>query len=435
VLASESNFWSVNDSVRDFHFFREIHQKIYAAIRDILNDGKKVSLTLIESRIGEEYDDGQSVMILLTALLRDCEDVTDWATESEDIIDKWRSRRLLQVVDEAKKAALKPDVMSADLLSELEVRIQDISTNSQAEPLKSVGDIAQRVVARSSRTKETGIVPGFDTGLSSLDEILGRIHAGDLGYIAARQGDGKTLLGLQLAMRAQQFMPSCFFELEMRDEDLTARVLAGKSDVPVASIEAGDYDAFAFEDLKAARDKLASTRLYIDDRPKLAIEQIRDRCRYLKRSKDLGFVVIDHIRLVRSFAKFQNKFDRMEYVSGELKALAKDLKIAVVVLSQVTRASQRREDPFPTITDLDAGGPAEQDSDWVLAMIRRERYLKNQQPNNDPESRDFREWVDEKNRWKDRIEIRCLKRRRGSDGETREFVFDGRRGAIKELER
>lgn len=434
VLAAESNFWSVSDVLQSQHFHREIYGKIYGAVRDILTEGKKLSLSLIESRIGDEYEDGQSLMILMTALLRETEDISDWSTEVETIIDLWRLRATLQTLEVGMREAKKPGVMSADLIADLETRLQDISVNSQSEPLKSLGDIATRVVSRSGRTRETGVVPGFDTGLPSLDEIIGRIHAGDLGYIGARPGDGKTLIALQLAMRAQQYAPACFFELEMKDEDLTARALAGAADVSVASIEAGDYDAFAFESLKDARDKLSGSRLYIDDRPRLTVEQIRDRCVYLKRSKGLGVCFIDHIRLVRTFVKSANKFDRIEHVSSELKAMAKDLNIAVVVLSQVTRASQRRDDPFPLLTDLDGGGAADQDGDWVFTLLRRDRYLKNQKPN-DPESREFREWVEDMNRWRHRIEIRCLKRRRGEDGETREFLFDGKRGLIKELER
>ena len=186
--------------------------------------------------------------------------------------------------------------------------------------------------------------------------------------------------------------------------------------------------------MKAARDRLMGTRVYIDDRPKLAIEQIRDRCVQIKRRHGLGLAVLDHLRLVRTFTKTKDKFERMEYVTGELKALAKDLGIAFLVLSQVTRSSQRRDDPFPKITDLDGGGAAEQDADWALGLFRRDRWLRNQRPL-DMDSKEGREWADGMQRWKDRIEIKTLKRRRGSDGETREFGFDGRRGLITEVER
>lgn len=434
VLQSESSYWQIADSLQAQHFSREINQRIYGAVRDILTEGKKLSLSLIQSRIGEEYDDGQSTMILMTALLRDSEEVADWTAEVETVIDLWRHRRLIQTLEDGLKEAKKPGVMPADLLSDMEVRIQDISVNSHAEPIKWIGGIAERVMVRSVRTQQTGEVPGFDTGLPSLDGILGRIHEGDLGFIGARSGDAKTLLALQLAVRAEMYAPCLFFELEMKDEDLTARVLAGGANTSVADIESGAYDFDTLESLRQAKERLKGKRIAVDDRPKLAIEQIRDRCIQVKRRHGLGTVVVDHLRLVRTLAKMPNKFDRMEFVTGELKALAKDLRVAIILLSQVTRSSQRREDPFPTLNDVDGGGALEQDADWGVSLLRRDRYLKNQRPV-DPESKDFRDWAEDMRRWKDRIEIRCLKRRRGEDGETREFEFDGRRGLIREIEK
>lgn len=434
VLQSESAYWAVADTIVPMHFSRPINQTIFGAIKDILTEGKKMSLSLVQSRVGEEYDDGQSTMILMTALLRDAEDVDDWSTEVETVVDLWRRRKLIETLEAGLKEAKKPDVMSIDLLSDMGVKLEDIGLNSQAEPLKSLGEISDRVVRRSGRAKDSGVMPGFDTGLPSLDEILGRIHPGDLGFVGASQGGGKTILGMQLAQRAAQFGPTIIFELEMKDEDLAARVLAGEANISVAEIEAGSFDAFAYEDLKSARDRLAGSQVYVDDRPKLFIEQMHDRCMYLKRKKGLVCAVIDHLRLGRTRQRFTNKFDRMEYVAGEWKAIAKDLGIAVIMLSQVTRSSQRREDAFPQITDLDGGGAMDTDADWGITMFRRETILKKQRPM-DTESSEFRDWAEDVKRWKNRIEIRTEKRRRGAPGETKEFEFDGRRGMIKEIER
>ena len=434
MLSAESNFWAVNDTLRDFHFYRVINQKIYAAIREILTAGKKMSLTMIESHIGEEYEDGQSTSIYMTALLRDSEDVSDWATEVEDIIDKWRSRKLLQVLDDARKAAVKPDALSVDLLSDLENQIKGIAVDSQAEPLKSLGAIAQRAIASSTRAHSSGDVPGFDTGLPTLDQILGRIHPGDLGFVGGRPGDGKSVVGVQLALRAQRYAPCLYFQLEMQDEDMARRVLAGETGISVSDIESGQYDFDQMEQLKAANERLAGSRVYIDDRPKLAIEQIRDRCIAMKRSKGLGMVVIDHVRLVRVLAKTKDKWERVEYVTGELKSLAKSLKVAFVVLSQVTRASQRREDPSPQLNDFDSGSSLEQDADWAIGLFRRDRWLKSQRPH-DMDSRDGREWAERMSDARGKIEMTVLKRRRGEDGEMRQFEFDGKRSMIREIER
>lgn len=250
----------------------------------------------------------------------------------------------------------------------------------------------------------------------------------------AAPGDGKTVIGSQLAMRAALFAPAIYFQLEMRDEDMARRALAGAAGLSVAEIEEGNYDFDAYTRLAEARDRIAGLKLAIDDRPKLRIDQIRDRCLALKRSHGLGFVVIDHLRLVRLGTKVRDKFERAEIITGELKALAKELGIAVVCLSQVTRASQRRDDPTPQRSDGDGGSSIEQDADWALALLRRDRWLKTQKPVGGSD-REWDEWKSKFARAKGRIEITVLKRRRGEDGEMREFVFDGRGSLVREIER
>lgn len=788
VLQSESSFWSVADVLQAQHFVRPIHQQVYQAIRDIFTEGKRMSLALIESRIGPEYDDdGKSTSSLLTALLRDAENNESALDQVEVVVDLWRHRKLIATLEQGLKEAKKPGTISTDLLADLEIRVKDISVNSQAEPLKSLGEIAKKTMSMSSKAKSSGIIPGFDTGLPSLDEILGRIHGGDLGFIGARPGDGKgqaldaqvltpfgyrrmgdlgvgdlvsspdggssavigiyplgdrqlykvsfhdgsstevtedhvwlawlkgrgrwqdgsqiggeagaklfttagmieimnlrpgakfkipicapirfswtgrlqnlpispytlgallgdgsfrsnrvsftcadpeivarieseigcrllkqghsnsgkastyllpvgagvrdalsklklmglksegkfipmrylkapvemrfellrglmdtdgwvnvhgdprihtksrrladdiawlarslgavvtsrekptyytkdgqridcgtgfelrlkfadgaeafhlarkkdkcnepqslartivsieptriapaqcikvshptslyltndfivthnTVLGAQLAERAAQYGPVLYFQLEMKDEDMARRALAAQTNVSVADIEAGAYDFDAMEELRAATERLQSSKVYIDDRPQLAVEQMRDRAIQMKRSKGLLAIVVDHIRLVRTFQKTRDRFDRVEVVTGSLKWLAKDTDAAVIALSQVTRASQRRDDPPPQLNDFDGGSSIEQDADWALALFRRDRWLKSQKPQN-MDTSEGKEWAEEMTKHKGRIEVYCRKRRRGEDGEMRDFWFEGRRGILKEIER
>jgi replicative DNA helicase len=321
------------------------------------------------------------------------------------------------------------------MLFDLENSVKDITVNSQAEPIKTLGQFVTSAMKRSSAAAKTGKSSGFDTGLSSLDEILGRIHGGDFGVIGARQGDAKTVLALQIARRADAYnIPAALFELEMQGEDLGRRVLAGESSSTVSQIEEGSYDMFAADELEAVRAALVDSKVYIDDRPKLRIDQIRDRCIALKRSKGLGMILVDHLRLVRANGRFANKFDRIEFITGEMKSLAKELDIAVVALSQVTRLSQRRDDPSPQLNDFDGGSSIEQDADWAVGMFRRDRWLKTQRPY-DIHSKEGQDWAEQYAKHRGKIEVRCLKRRRGDDGEMREFTFDGRRGMILEIEK
>lgn len=435
ILANESVFWELNTVLHAFHFSRKIHQEIYSAIQGIAIEGKKITLQLIQSRVGPEYDDGSSTMTLMTALIRNVQDIEDINRELRLLTEMWQRRRTIEICDMFKKEALNGETEPGYMLFDFENSVKDITVNSQAEPLRTLGEVVALAVTRSAKASSTGQSPGFDSGLASLDEILGRIHGGDFGVIGARQGDAKTVLGVQLARRADAYrIPAALFELEMQGEDIGRRVLAGETNITVSQIEEGSYEMFALEELKAAQELLKNSKVYIDDRPKLRIDQIRDRCIQLKRSKNLGLVVIDHLRLVRANGRFKDKFDRIEYVTGEMKSLAKELDIAVIALSQVTRSSQRRDDPSPQLNDFDGGPSVEQDADWALGMFRRDRWLKTQRPR-DMDSSEGREWSEDYAKSKGKIEIRCLKRRRGDDGEMREFVFDGRAGLIREIER
>lgn len=433
ILQNESVFWELNGSVQHFHFFKPIHQEIFTTLHGILHEGKRANLSTIISRIGPEYDGGASTMTLITALIRDAEEIEDINKEVRVVIEAWQRRRIMEIFDYGMKEAKKADVDTGYLLSDMEHAIKDVSVNSQAEPLRNLGQLVTAAVNSSAKAFRTQKSPGIDTGLPSLDEILGRIHGGDFGVIGARQGDAKTVLGLQLARRADALgRPAALFELEMRGEDLGRRVLAGDSNVSVSEIEEGSYEMFALEELRAVQEALKDSKVYVDDRPKLRIDQIKDRCIAMKRSKGLSLIVVDHLRLVGASGRYKDKFERIEYITGEMKSIAKELDIAVIALSQVTRASQRRDDPAPQLNDLDGGSSIEQDADWVLGMFRRDRWLKTQMPH-EAEGNDRKEWAEKMQAAKGKIEIRCLKRRRGEDGEMRQFEFVGRRGLIQEL--
>lgn len=243
-----------------------------------------------------------------------------------------------------------------------------------------------------------------------------------------------TIVGAQIAMHVAETSPVVYFQLEMQGDDMAARAGAGITNISVDEIEEGAPDFEAYTRLEEAQERLASLALYVDARPRLRLDQIRDRCVSLKRSRGLGLAVIDHLRLIRCTQKFNNKFDRAEFVTGELKAMAKDLQIAVIVLSQVTRASQRRDDPFPQLTDFDSGSSVEQDADWAMALFRRDQWLKLNKPLDMSEgNREADKWLDDYKACKGQIEIGNLKRRRGEASGRRSFTFLGRQYKIAEL--
>lgn len=437
LLLSDGAYWSVESVLKQEHFAFPIHSKIFSAIKKLCDEGKKISLQKLVALIGDEYDDGKSVISLLGALLNDAERDEDggvWQTFVEDIIEGWRKRQIKEQVEWANKRVVEAGVNSDDLITDLKSRIEAIEANSQSVPVRWIGDIAAEAVRSSKTAQESGVLPGFDTGLASLDEIVGRIHAGDLGAIGARQGDGKTLIAAQLAKRAAKYGPVAFFQLEMTNVDMARRALAEGANLSANDIEEGAFDMFAMGQLEEALKSLAGLPIIIDDRPKLALDQIISRVRSLKRSHGLHAVFIDHMRLIKVRGKVADKYEKYTIITEGLKEAAKDIGVAVILLSQVLQQAQRRDDPILQLTDLDGGGSLIQDADWVVGAWRWDRFLKTREPSNGSEA-DWAKWREKYNKYKGRIELCGLKRRRGGDGVIREFEFDGRLSVIREIEK
>lgn len=437
LLLSDSAYWSVESILKAEHFAFAIHSKIYAAIKTIADAGQKISMPKLVALIGEEYDDGKSVINLLGALRNDAERSEDggvWHTFVEDIIEGWRKRQIKEQVEWATKRVVEAGVNSDDLITDLKSRIEAIEANSQAQPVQWIGEIAAKAAQSSKAARDGGIVPGFDTGLPSLDEILGRIHQGDLGAIIARQGDGKTVLAAQLAKRASLFGPVAFEQLDMDGTDMVRRELAQQSDMSAAELEEGAFDFFAAERLDAAVKAMAGLPIIIDDRTNQSIDQIVSRARSLKRSHGIHTMFIDHMRKIQVRGKMSDRFEKYPIITGGLKDAGKDIGVSFILLSQVLQMAQRRDDPTLQLTDAEGGGSLQQDADWVVAAWRWDRWLKTREPVNGSEA-DWSKWREKYNKHKGKIDLCGLKRRRGQDGLIREFEFDGRLSVIREIEK
>lgn len=435
VLANSKLFWDINGILMSMHFSRAIFREIYEAVYRLNMDGKPFSLRAMQAMVGAEYEDGQSTMTLMTAMIREVEEIDDINGFLAEIIDLWRRRRTIEVAQQFIAEAQKASTDTAYMLTDLENCVKDITAHSSEEPLRTIGTYAGAVLSNAKAAETGKRRVGIDFMLPSLSQMVGKMHAGDLGYVLAPQGHGKTVVAWHiLKASAQQGVPSCLFQLEMTGENMAGRALAGETGVSVEAIDEATYDAFEWSQLVEARERLDGLPVYIDARPLLSVEKIRERAIALKRTKGIGLIAIDHMRLVQTMKRFHNKFDRVEYVSSYLKALAKDLEITVVGLSQVTRQSQRRDDPVPRISDSDLGSAVEQDADWAISAFRRDAWLTEHEPLN-RSTNEWAEWNDEIRKYLNTIDIRCLKRRRGRAGMGARFYFDGPRYRIEEIEK
>ena len=433
LLRSEGSFWHIANLLRPDHFSNVVHQQIYSAIKDVCTEGKRLSLALLSTRLPEEDGAGKSMTAYLAVLLANAEESGSPLDYVDGVVETWARRRLIEMAKAMEAEALSGMKHSADVLADAAIKLAEVSTGSDSQPAKGLKDILDRVmVGASNAYKDETFVPGLDTGLASLDEIIGRLMPSSLNFIGASQGDGKSAAAAQIAVRAAERTTVLFHQLEMQDEDMARRLLAAETGLSVSEIEEGQFDFAAYDKMVTAQRELEKRRLFIDDRPRLKMGQIRARALAMKNSGGLGLLIVDHLRLIQADTKVKDVFERTEYVTGSLKSLAKELKCPVICLCQRTRASQDRDDPTPRITDFFGGGSIEQDADNFIALWRRDQWLRQREPRHSDEKA-FGIWLKDIENCRNIIEAIALKRRRGPALERRRFRWNGQATRIEEL--
>ncbi|MEP6064544.1 MAG: replicative DNA helicase, partial [Paracoccaceae bacterium] len=301
--------------------------------------------------------------------------------------------------------------------------------------LKAVTDAVN--VANAAYQREGGLA-GISTGLTDMDKKLGGLHPSDLLILAGRPSMGKTSLATNIAFNiAKAFKKGVkpdgsegaieggvvgFYSLEMSAEQLAARILSEAAEIPSENIRRGDMTETEFRRFVDAAKALEACPLYIDDTPAIPIAQLAARARRLKRSHGLDVLIVDYLQLVRGVA--ENRVQEIGEISMGLKAIAKELNIPVIALSQLSRQVENREDKRPQLSDLRESGSIEQDADVVMFVFREEYYKEREKPG-DHDLDAMASWQDEMERLHGRAEVIIGKQRHGPIG-TVDLSFEGR---------
>ncbi|MEL7303945.1 MAG: replicative DNA helicase, partial [Pseudomonadota bacterium] len=303
--------------------------------------------------------------------------------------------------------------------------------------LKAVTDAVN--VANAAHKRDGGLA-GISTGLADMDTKLGGLHKSDLLILAGRPSMGKTSLATNIAFNMakayQQGMgpdgePAAvnggrvgFFSLEMSAEQLAARVLSEAAEVPSEQIRRGDMTEGEFRRFVEAAKTLEACPLYIDDTPALPISQLAARARRLKREHGLDALFVDYLQLVRPASAKDSRVNEVSEITQGLKAIAKELDIPVIALSQLSRQVESREDKRPQLSDLRESGSIEQDADVVMFVFREEYYAEREKPGEDQLDK-MADWQARMERLHGRAEVIIGKQRHGPIG-TVELSFEGR---------
>lgn len=298
------------------------------------------------------------------------------------------------------------------------------------EALRRTVESAEKAQARGGR------ISGITTGFTEIDMVLGGLQPSDLLILAGRPGMGKTALGTNMAfntarayvrdMEAGAQYPSggpvLFFSLEMAAQQLSARILSEQTEIEGWKIRNGRFAETEWEKFVLAMQDLSSLPLFIDDTGGISIAQIAARARRLKREKNIGLIIIDYLQLVEPSRRAENRVQEITEVTKGLKALAKELNIPILALSQLSRGVDARDDKRPVLSDLRESGSIEQDADVVMFVYREEYYLKSREP--EAGSADHAKWMDKLDKATNKAEVLIEKHRHGQTRSI-ELMFEG----------
>ena len=445
ILTNNDVYDRVASIIGPQHFYDPLHARIYEiAANRIAKNALASPVTLkafLEDDEGLKDVGGPAYLARLAGAAISAFAVRDYA---QMIYDFAIRRELITLGQDIAERAKRVEVTSEpkEQIVEAEQKLYALSEQGQTESgfqsfLKAVTDAVN--VANAAYQREGGLA-GISTGLIDMDKKLGGLHRSDLLILAGRPSMGKTSLATNIAFNiAKAYKRGLtpdgtegavdggvvgFYSLEMSAEQLAARILSEASEVPSEQIRRGDMTEAEFRRFVEAAKQLEACPLYIDDTPALPISQLAARARRLKRTHGLDVLIVDYLQLVRPATAKDSRVNEVSEITQGLKAIAKELDIPVIALSQLSRQVENREDKRPQLSDLRESGSIEQDADVVMFVFREEYYAEREKPSDD-RLEEMAAWQERMERLHGKAEVVIGKQRHGPIG-TVELSFEGR---------
>ncbi|WP_166141639.1 replicative DNA helicase [Methylosinus sp. RM1] len=436
ILVNNDAFDRVSDFLRSEHFSEELHRRIFEVASQIIRAGRVATVVTLKTHLGDiELPGGVTMQAYLARLAREATTIINAEDYGRTIHDLAVRRELIvigeDIVNSAYDAAV--DQAPRQQIEEAERKLYAVAETGRydggfqrfADALSTAMDMA------SSAYQRDGHLSGVATGLVDLDEKMGGLQKSDLIIVAGRPGMGKTALATNIAFNiAKAYVPEQqpdgsikaanggivgFFSLEMSAEQLATRVIAEQSGVPSYKIRRGDINEDDFRRIAEAAREMQSVPFFIDQSGGISIAQLTARARRLKRQRGLDLLVVDYLQLLSgSKSRGDNRVQELTEITTGLKALAKELAVPIIALSQLSRQVESRDDKRPQLSDLRESGSIEQDADVVMFVYREEYYLRNREPREGTE--EHIAWQNEMERVHGRAEAILGKQRHGPTG-------------------
>lgn len=453
ILANNRTLERVTEFLRPEHFAAPVHGRIYDACLSLAARNQIANPVTLKTYLGGDTGlaemGGDAYLARLAAAAVTVINAEDYGRL---IFDLHLRRELIAVGEDMVNEAFDPDIDNPAVgqIEMAEKRLFDLATAGQAEGGFKAFKISllNAIELAEAAHKREGKLSGVTTGLRDMDKKLGGLHRSDLIILAGRPSMGKTALATNMAFNAAkayrtEISPTgekkvtdgavvAFFSLEMSADQLAGRILAERCEINSHAIRQGELNPAEFEKLVVVAQELHELPLYIDDTPALSVSAVRTRCRRLARTHGLGMIVIDYLQLLQGTTgkRSENRVQEISDITRSLKALAKELQVPVLALSQLSRAVEQREDKRPQLADLRESGSIEQDADVVMFVYREQYYLERAEPGRRPEEAEdkfnqrYEDWHKRLAEVTNTAEAIIAKQRHGPVGAVRLF-FDG----------
>ena len=438
LLLNNNHYGKVNEVLQPEHFFEPVHQRIYESVSKLIERGQIASPIVLKNQFDQDPAlielGGAKYLMQLAKSATQLEDVKELAHNVRDLATR---RSLIEIGAEIVTKANSHNIeeTATNLIEQAEATLFELA--EQGDTGKAFVDISSPVDFALERTqnamKSDKTLIGVSSGFSDMDNMTGGLINSDLIILAGRPSMGKTAFAVNMAVNAAMHIHSDkdeekgtvgIFSLEMSSEQLAMRMLSMGTGLNSNRIRRGDLTEEEFAKLIKRSREIKELKMHIDDTPALSISAVRTRARRLKRRYNLRLLVVDYLQLLRGVGKRSNesRVNEISEITQGLKAIAKELNIPVIALSQLSRAVEQREDKRPQLSDLRESGSIEQDADIVMFIYRDEYYLMRKEP--PTEQADLHQkWQEDMARVQNVTEILISKHRNGPIGKVK-LYFD-----------
>ena len=419
ILVRNETFDRVSDIVGPQHFYFEVNAEIFAVISRLIQEGARASAITLSAHFASHPKtlDGVTIPDYIRGLMRADAFTGAYEDYARQIYEMACRRSLMSIGQEISGSAATSslEIKSKEIIEEAEKALYEVAETGPAMVAVSLADATAAVIQKAREARAAGgREKGIKTGLTDLDKKLGGFVPGNLIVLAGRPSMGKTALATNIGFHiAKSGVPVQMYSMEMTDEELSLRILAEQSEIDGNSIANGSLNNDEFDRVIGASERISKVPFWIDQTGGMSVAKLTTRARRVKRQRKIGLIIVDYLQLMSGGSG--NRVQDITEITVGLKALAKELRVPVVALSQLSRKVEERPDKRPQLADLRESGSIEQDADVVMFVFREEYYHERLAPS-DQGSVDFAKWQDKAADIAGKAEIIIGKQRHGSIG-------------------